>query len=127
MLGGDGLEQVNRLGPISEGVYMTSAYFKDIDTPANRQFVEKYRARFPDGAAPNQSAVGTYDALYLLKRVIENVGHRPPGHPGRAGQHRNGERRRSRASPGPSRSTATGTCPTSASSSAWSATARSFR
>lgn len=74
VLGGDGLEQVYQLGPVAEGVYTTSAYLKDIDTDANHRFVAAYRQRFPDGAPPNQSAVGTYDALQLLKRVIEKAG-----------------------------------------------------
>ncbi len=74
VLGGDGLEQVTRFGPIAEGTYMTSAYFEDLDTPANRTFVARYREMFPDGSAPNQSAVGTWDILHLLRDLIAEVG-----------------------------------------------------
>lgn len=74
ILGGDGLEQVTRFGDIAEGTYMTAAYFEDLDTPANRAFVARYREAFPGAAAPNQSAVGTWDILHLLRDVITDVG-----------------------------------------------------
>ena len=66
IMGGDGLEQIEQSGVLAEGVYLTAAYSPEIATPGNRRFVEAYTRRFPGGASPNQSAVGTYDALYLL-------------------------------------------------------------
>lgn len=74
IMGGDGLEQIEQSGVLAEGVYLTAAYSPEIATPGNRRFVEAYTRRFPGGASPNQSAVGTYDALYLLARIIRQTG-----------------------------------------------------
>ncbi len=73
-LGGDGLEQIYQLGPLAEGTYVTNAYFESIATPGNRQFLQRYHRRFPRGATPNQSAIGTWDALMLLREVIARTG-----------------------------------------------------
>ena len=74
VLGGDGLEGIERLGPLAEGTYVTAAYLPTIDTPRNRTFVEAYQALFPDEPPPNISAAGTYDAIYLLRDIIARVG-----------------------------------------------------
>lgn len=73
-LGGDGLERIYQLGPLAEGTYVTNAYFENINTPGNHQFLERYHRRFPQGATPNQSAIGTWDALMLLRQVINRTG-----------------------------------------------------
>ena len=73
-MGGDGLEQIYQLGALAEGTYVTNAYFETIGTPGNRQFLQRYHRRFPRGATPNQSAVGTWDALMLLRQVIARTG-----------------------------------------------------
>lgn len=74
IMGGDGLEQIEQSGTLAEGVYLTAAYSPEIPTDANRRFVEAYTRQYPGGASPNQSAVGTYDALHLLAGIIERTG-----------------------------------------------------
>ncbi len=74
VLGGDGLEGIERLGPLAEGIYVTAGYLPTIDTPRNRAFVESYQAMFPDEPPPNISAAGTYDAIHLLRDIIARVG-----------------------------------------------------
>jgi branched-chain amino acid transport system substrate-binding protein len=74
VLGGDGLEGIEEAGAIAEGVYLSSAYFASITTPVNRAFLQAYRKRFPGAGLPNQPAAATYDAVYLLRDVIANVG-----------------------------------------------------
>ena len=74
VLGGDGLEGVERLGPLAEGIYVTAGYLPTTDTPRNRAFVESYQAMFPDEPPPNISAAGTYDAIHLLRDIIARVG-----------------------------------------------------
>ena len=74
VLGGDGLEQIERLGPIANGTYVTSSYLPEIPTPGNRRFLEAWRARYPDLPPPNGSGVYSYTALHLLRAVIERVG-----------------------------------------------------
>jgi branched-chain amino acid transport system substrate-binding protein len=74
VLGGDGLEQIERLGPVANGTYVSSSYLPEIATEGNRKFLEAWRARYPDLPPPNGSGVYTYTAMHLLKQVIERVG-----------------------------------------------------
>jgi branched-chain amino acid transport system substrate-binding protein len=74
VLGGDGLAGIEEAGALAEGVYLSSPYFPNIPTEANKRFVEAFRRRFPNGGMPNQPAAGTYDAIYLLREVIARAG-----------------------------------------------------
>lgn len=74
VLGGDGLEQIERLGPMANGTYVSSSYLPEIATEGNRKFLEAWRARYPDLPPPNGSGIYTYTALHLLKQVMERVG-----------------------------------------------------
>ena len=74
VLGGDGLEGIEEAGAIAEGVYLSSAYLPSIASAANRAFLQAYRKKFPTAGLPNQPAAATYDAVYLLRDVIERVG-----------------------------------------------------
>ena len=74
VLGGDGLEGIEEAGAIADGVYLSSAYLPTIASPANRAFLQAYRKKFPTAGLPNQPAAATYDAVYLLRRVIAEAG-----------------------------------------------------
>jgi branched-chain amino acid transport system substrate-binding protein len=74
VLGGDGLEGIEASGPLSEGVFLSSAYLPTISTQANQAFLRAYRNKFPDAGLPNQPAAATYDAMYLLRGVIARAG-----------------------------------------------------
>jgi branched-chain amino acid transport system substrate-binding protein len=74
VLGGDGLEGIEEAGAIADGVYLSSAYLPSLSTPANRAFLQAYRKKFPAAGLPNQPAAATYDAVYLLRDVIAQVG-----------------------------------------------------
>jgi branched-chain amino acid transport system substrate-binding protein len=74
VLGGDGLEGIEEAGAIADGVYLSSAYLPSIGSPANRAFLQAYRKKYPGTGLPNQPAAATYDAVYLLRDVIERVG-----------------------------------------------------
>jgi branched-chain amino acid transport system substrate-binding protein len=74
VLGGDGLEGIHEAGALAEGVYLTSAYFPNLATEANRRFVEAYRRKYPGAGIPNQPAAAAYDAMYLLRDVIARAG-----------------------------------------------------
>jgi branched-chain amino acid transport system substrate-binding protein len=74
VLGADGLEGIEAIGPLAEGVYISQAYLPTLDTPANRRFVDAWRRRYPDAGMPTQPAAATYDAIYLLRDVIARVG-----------------------------------------------------
>jgi branched-chain amino acid transport system substrate-binding protein len=74
VLGGDGLEGIQEAGELAEGVYLSSPYFPSIPSAANRRFVEAFHRKYPDAGMPNQPAAATYDAVYLLRDVIAQVG-----------------------------------------------------
>lgn len=74
ILGGDGLEGIEGAGALAEGVYLTSAYFPNLPTGANRKFVVAYQRKYPGAGMPNQPAAATYDAIYLLREVIARAG-----------------------------------------------------
>ena len=74
VVGGDGLEGIEAAGPLAEGVYLSSAYFPTLATPANKAFIRAYQRKFPAAGLPNQPAAATYDAVYLLRDVIARAG-----------------------------------------------------
>ena len=74
LLGADGLEGIEGSGPLAEGVYETLAYLPQLDRPGNREFVTSYAEHFPGEPPPNQPAAASYDAIHLLKRVMEAHG-----------------------------------------------------
>jgi branched-chain amino acid transport system substrate-binding protein len=74
ILGGDGLEGIEEAGAIADGVYLSAAYLPTIATPANRAFLQAYRKKFPGTGLPNQPGAATYDAVYLLREIINRVG-----------------------------------------------------
>jgi branched-chain amino acid transport system substrate-binding protein len=74
IVGGDGLEGIHEAGALAEGVYLSSAYFPNLPTEANRRFVEAYRRKYPGAGIPNQPAAAAYDAVYLLRDVIARAG-----------------------------------------------------
>ena len=73
-LGGDGLEGLEREGPVAEGTYQTAAYLSNLQTSANTAWVAAYHTAFPQEPSPNQTAVATYDAVKLLAGLIADVG-----------------------------------------------------
>jgi branched-chain amino acid transport system substrate-binding protein len=74
VLGADGLEGIEAIGPLAEGVYISQAYLPTLDTPANQRFVKSWRRKYPAAGLPTQPAAATYDAVYLLRDVIARVG-----------------------------------------------------
>jgi branched-chain amino acid transport system substrate-binding protein len=73
-LGGDGLEGLEREGPVAEGTYQTAAYLANLTSSTNTAWVASYHAAFPQEPPPNQTAVATYDAVKLLATLIGDVG-----------------------------------------------------
>jgi branched-chain amino acid transport system substrate-binding protein len=73
-MGGDGLSDLADTDPVAEGTFISVAYLEDQPSPRNIEFVQKYHARWPNSAALNKSGAGAYEALYLLKEIIEQAG-----------------------------------------------------
>ncbi len=74
VLGGDALESIDRSDGLAEGILVSAAWLPSIDTPANREFVAAWKTRYPDAREPNQVAAATWDAVFLLRSILETVG-----------------------------------------------------
>lgn len=72
VMGADGLTGLRDVGPVADGVFVSSAWLPDGTAAATRAFVNAYGARF--GTVPDQFAAMTYDAVRLLARAIQEVG-----------------------------------------------------
>ena len=75
ILAGDGMVGAERTNPgLMEGVLVSSAYLVGDTGARNRTFVAAYRQTNPDAGPPDQGAAATYDAVYLLARIIAEAG-----------------------------------------------------
>lgn len=55
----------------SEGLWAVSGYFENLDTPENRDFVDRYRVRFGRWAPPISSfSEAVYEAMHLYARAV---------------------------------------------------------
>lgn len=57
-----------------EGVLCCSSYFQTIDTPENKQFLEKYAERYGDYSSVAQIIEGAYNAVHLWALAVEKAG-----------------------------------------------------
>lgn len=71
---GQGYEHKRFTPPSLKDMYVTTNYIEEIDTPASKAFVEKFRAKFPDEPYINQEAANSYIAMYLYKQMVERAG-----------------------------------------------------
>lgn len=71
---GQGYEHKRFTPPSLKDMYVTTNFIEEVDTPAAKAFVEKFRARFPDEPHINQEAANSYIAMYLYKQMVERAG-----------------------------------------------------
>jgi urea transport system substrate-binding protein len=63
------------MGSDAEGILISGSYFTNIDTPANRRFLEAMRQKFGnDLRTPNDLSVPQYEAIHLYKAAVEKAG-----------------------------------------------------
>lgn len=75
ILAGDGMAGAERTDPsLMEGAFVSSGYIVGNPSAINQKFVAAYRKMFPRAGPPDQGAAATYDAVYLLSRVIGQAG-----------------------------------------------------
>lgn len=75
ILSGDGMAGAERTDPgLAEGMFVASGYIVGTPTPANRKFVAAYERMFPQAGPPDQGAAASYDAVYLLAKVVKESG-----------------------------------------------------
>ena len=71
---GQGYEHKRFTPPSLKDMYVTTNYIEEIDTPASKAFIEKFRAKFPDEPYINQEAANSYIAMNLYKQMVERAG-----------------------------------------------------
>jgi branched-chain amino acid transport system substrate-binding protein len=58
----------------ADGVFISASYLTNIDSPANKKFLEAMKAKFGDKLlTPNDLSVPQYDAVYLYKAAVEKA------------------------------------------------------
>lgn len=71
---GQGYEHKRFTPPSLEGMYVTTNFIEEIETPEAKAFVEKWHATFPDEPYINQEAENSYHAVHLYKQMVERAG-----------------------------------------------------
>ncbi|MDQ0203198.1 transporter substrate-binding domain-containing protein [Pectinatus haikarae] len=61
---------VKGIGESAIGTYSSFDYFNTIDTPANKEFIEKYEAEFGTDTTVTNQAEGAYHGVYMLAAAI---------------------------------------------------------
>jgi len=75
VIAGDGMVGAERTNPaMMEGVFVSSGYLVGSPAAINRRFVAAYRKANPEAGPPDQGAAASYDAVYLLARVLRETG-----------------------------------------------------
>lgn len=72
-MGGDALTGIEAIGPLAEGLHISSAYLPDRSGDRNAQFVAAYGRAHP-GQRPDHRGAGAYDIVHLLARALASVG-----------------------------------------------------
>ena len=70
---GQGYEHKRFKPPSLANMYVTTNYIEEIDTPASKAFLEKFKAKFPDEPYINQEAANSYIAMNLYKQLVERA------------------------------------------------------
>lgn len=71
---GQGYEHRRFTPPSLANMFVTTNYIEEIDTPASNDFVERFRAMFPDEPYINQEAANSYIGINLYKQLVERAG-----------------------------------------------------
>ena len=71
---GQGYEHKRFTPPSLADMFVTTNYIEEIDSPASNDFVERFRAMFPDEPYINQEAANSYIAVNLYKQMVERAG-----------------------------------------------------
>jgi branched-chain amino acid transport system substrate-binding protein len=71
---GQGYEHKRFTPPSLKDMFVTTNYIEEIDTPASKAFIEKFKAKFPDEPYINQEAANSYIAMNLYKLMVERAG-----------------------------------------------------
>src|SRR6201994_2183531 len=70
---GQGYEHKRFKPPSLKDMYVTTNYIEEIDTPESKDFVKRWRAKFPNEPYINQEGENSYLAVYLYKEMVEKA------------------------------------------------------
>jgi branched-chain amino acid transport system substrate-binding protein len=70
---GQGYEHKRFTPPSLANMYVTTNFIEEVDTPAAKAFIEKFKAKFPDEPYINQEAANSYIAMNLYKQMVERA------------------------------------------------------
>src|SRR4030088_1439078 len=70
---GQGYEHKRFKPPSLANMYVTNNYIEEIDTPASKDFVKRWKAKFPNEPYINQEGENSYLAVYLYKEMVEKA------------------------------------------------------
>jgi branched-chain amino acid transport system substrate-binding protein len=71
---GQGYEHKRFTPPSLKDMYVTTNYIEEVEGPASKAFLDKFRAKFPDEPYINQEAANSYIAMNLYKLMVERAG-----------------------------------------------------
>lgn len=71
---GQGYEHKRFTAPSLKDMYVTTNYIEEVDTPASKDFIDRFRAVYPDEPYINQEAANSYIAMNLYKQMVERAG-----------------------------------------------------
>ena len=68
-------EEVQAIGPqFLKGHYAAWNYFQTVDTPANKKFVEAFKAEYGEDRVTNDPMEAAYIGVYIWKAAVEKAG-----------------------------------------------------
>jgi branched-chain amino acid transport system substrate-binding protein len=70
---GQGYEHKRFKPPSLANMYVTTNYIEEVDTPASKDFLKRWKAKFPSEPYINQEAENSYHAIYLYKQMVERA------------------------------------------------------
>ncbi len=70
---GQGYEHKRFTPPSLANMHVTTNYIEEVNTPASKAFLEKFRAKFPNEPYVNQEAANSYIAINLYKHMVERA------------------------------------------------------
>ena len=70
---GQGYEHKRFTPPSLANMHVTTNYIEEVDTPASKDFLGRFKAMFPEEPYVNQEAANSYIALNLYKQLVERA------------------------------------------------------
>ncbi|MBK0022914.1 urea ABC transporter substrate-binding protein [Brucella pseudogrignonensis] len=71
---GQGYEHKRFTPPSLANMHVTTNYIEEVDTPASKDFINRFHAKFPNEPYINQEAANSYIAVNLYKQMVERAG-----------------------------------------------------